>query len=251
MVNKRSAKKTSSKSKTSPGLVVWVSRRLTIFIPVFAVLFAYGVLQTSFNRASEDWPFQGWKTPNFSYSFLPQEKTATFEGQKVTVPAQVLLSLQKQPSIDVLGEAIGQEKWIDVDISDQKITAFEGSTVFLESKISTGLPQTPTPTGEFKIWYKTKSQKMSGGEGRSYYYLPNVPYIMFFENESVPGFKGYSLHGTYWHEDFGNRRSHGCVNLPTPVAEQLYYWTTPTLADGTRIVRASKDNPGTRIVIHD
>lgn len=251
MANKRSGKRASLKSKSSPGLVVWVSRRLTIFIPVFAILFSFGVLQTSLNRAPELWPHQAWPIVNFSYYFDKQENTAVFEGEKLPIPSQVFLSLSKEPRLDVLGETTGEDKWIEVDLSDQKIIAHEGSQIFLESKISSGLAGTPTPTGEFRVWYKTKSQKMSGGTGRSYFYLPNVPFIMFFENENVPGFKGYSLHGTYWHDDFGNRRSHGCVNLPTPVAEQLYYWTTPDLADGSRVVRASSDNPGTKIVIHD
>ena len=240
-----------ARKQSYPGLIPIISKKMMVFIPVFAILFSFGVLYTSLNRAPDAWPHQGWKVVNLSYSFDPNEKQATFEGKKVTIPNNVFLSLSKQPSFAVLGEATGEEKWIDVDISDQKITAFEGSRVFLESKISSGLVGTPTPTGEFKVWYKTKSQKMSGGEGRSYYYLPNVPYIMFFENENVPGYKGYSLHCTYWHDDFGNRRSHGCVNLPTPVAEQLYYWTNPVLENGKRIVRANADNPGTRIVIHE
>lgn len=49
------------------------------------------------------------------------------------------------------------------------------------------------------------------------YRLPHVPYVMYF-------YKGYALHGTYWHNNFGRPMSHGCVNLPTPIAEQLYHW---------------------------
>jgi lipoprotein-anchoring transpeptidase ErfK/SrfK len=92
---------------------------------------------------------------------------------------------------------------------------------------------------------------MEGGSGNYYYYLPNVPYVMFFENAQVPGWKGYGLHGTYWHNDFGNQRSHGCVNLPTPIAERLYYWTTPTLPESRSVVYSNEGNPGTRIVIHE
>ncbi|OGY12762.1 MAG: hypothetical protein A3F61_01490 [Candidatus Blackburnbacteria bacterium RIFCSPHIGHO2_12_FULL_41_13b] len=241
------------------GLISLISKRLAILIPVFALLFSFGILQTSLSRTPSGWPYQAWITPNFSYSFNPQERLAEFEGEKIPVPSQVVLSLNKQVKNTqalpagrlVLGEAKGEEKWIEVDISEQKLIAHEGDKTFLESLVSTGLPGTPTPLGEFRVWYKTKSQKMSGGEGRSYYYLPNVPYIMFFENENVSGYKGYSLHGTYWHDDFGNRRSHGCVNLPTSIAEQLYYWTSPTLSEGKKIARATDDNPGTRIIIHE
>jgi len=90
-----------------------------------------------------------------------------------------------------------------------------------------------------------------GGQGKYYYYLPGVPYIMYFENDQVPSWKGYGLHGTYWHNDFGRPHSHGCVNLPTPVAGRLYYWTAPILAEGRNSVYSSPKNPGTRIVIHD
>ena len=92
---------------------------------------------------------------------------------------------------------------------------------------------------------------MEGGQGKYYYYLPGVPYIMYFENDQVPSWKGYGLHGTYWHNDFGRPHSHGCVNLPTPVAGRLYYWTAPILAEGRNSVYSSPKNPGTRIVIHD
>lgn len=189
------------------------------------------------------------RVDSFSYLFDPADKLAYFEGKQFTAPGIIPAYLAQGKN--VLGVASSNEKWVEVDISDQKLIAREGDSIFLESAVSTGLPGYDTPFGEFKVWYKTKSQKMSGGQGASYYYLPNVPYIMFFENENFPGFKGYSLHGTYWHNDFGNRRSHGCVNLPTPIAEQLYYWTTPVLAEGKKIVRSSGDNPGTRIVIHE
>jgi len=91
---------------------------------------------------------------------------------------------------------------------------------------------------------------MEGGEGRYYYYLPNVPYVMFFENEDVPGWKGYGLHGAYWHNDFGTPHSHGCVNLPIDVAKELYYWTTPVSNSNSTMSRDLQDNLGTRVVIH-
>lgn len=92
---------------------------------------------------------------------------------------------------------------------------------------------------------------MEGGEGRYYYNLPNVPYVMFFQNKEVPRSRGYSLHGTYWHNDFGKVHSHGCVNLPTSIAKELYYWTYPVLSNDQKTVYASVDNPGTKIVIHE
>jgi lipoprotein-anchoring transpeptidase ErfK/SrfK len=75
------------------------------------------------------------------------------------------------------------------------------------------------------------------------YYLPNVPYVMFF-------YKAYSLHGTYWHNNFGQPMSHGCVNLRTEDAQWLYEWSGPVVPPGKNSVRASDTNPGTLVVVH-
>ena len=177
------------------------------------------------------------------------EKYAYIDGKNVEVSPDALADDTSTQS-PVLGAASG-EKWIEVDLSEQKLYAWEGDKLYLETLVSTGLPGTETPTGEFRIWIKLRATKMEGGSGSRYYYLPNVPYTMFFENASVPGWQGYGLHGTYWHNDFGRTHSHGCVNLPTPIAKQLYEWTDPAMPDGSGIVRSTSDNLGTRIVIHE
>ncbi len=184
---------------------------------------------------------------NLSGTFEEGEKLAVFEGRDINIP-NLAATLEENP---VLGVAAPAERWIEVDLSEQKLRAWEGKALFLETPVSTGLPWWPTPTGEFRIWIKLRFAKMEGGSGRYYYYLPNVPYIMYFENEKIPGWRGYGLHGTYWHNDFGTRRSHGCVNLPTSIAEKLFYWTGPVLSEGRWAVRSSNSNPGTRIVIHE
>lgn len=175
-------------------------------------------------------------------NFEENEKEAYFDNQKITPPLAMLpeLSLTDQK---VLGENTGEEKWIEVDLSDQKLRAWEGNNLFLESLISSGKTY-PTPTGEFRIWAKFKYTKMSGGskENKTYYYLPNVPYTMYF-------YQSFALHGTYWHNNFGHPMSHGCVNLPTPIAEKLFYWTLPSVGSKNSVL-ASNDNLGTRVVIH-
>ena len=103
------------------------------------------------------------------------------------------------------------ERWIDVNLSQQLLIAYEGETAVRWVTISSGLPRTPTVTGQFRIYVKYVSAGMSGDD----YDLPNVPYVMYF-------FRGYGLHGTYWHSNFGYPMSHGCVNLPTPEAEWLF-----------------------------
>jgi len=173
------------------------------------------------------------------------QKEGLFEGKKVTVPDIVF----KEEKNRVLG-ASNAEKRIEVSLSEQKLRAWEGDTLFLETPVSTGLRFWPTPKGEFRIWIKLRATKMEGGFGRYYYNLPNVPYVMYFENDQIPGWKGYGIHGAYWHNDFGTPRSHGCVNLPIPAAEKLYYWANPILPEGKTSVRATAENPGTRIIIY-
>lgn len=107
----------------------------------------------------------------------------------------------------------GNVHWIDVDLAHQTITAYEGQTAVRTTLISTGLPRTPTPVGLYRIYLKLRYDDMSGPG----YYLPDVPYTMYF-------YRGYGLHGTYWHSNFGHPMSHGCVNLPTPEAEWLFGW---------------------------
>ena len=88
---------------------------------------------------------------------------------------------------------------------------------------------------------------MSGGSGADYYNLPNVPYVMFFSNNQVPASAGFSLHGTYWHNNFGHRMSHGCVNMKTTDVAKLYEWADPPTAGNT--TRANDTNPGTKVTI--
>ncbi|HIP87994.1 MAG TPA: LysM peptidoglycan-binding domain-containing protein [Anaerolineales bacterium] len=106
-------------------------------------------------------------------------------------------------------------RWIDVDLSAQRLTAYEGSTPVRTTLVSTGLPWTPTPIGQYRIYVKYLYDDMAGPG----YYLPNVPFVMYF-------YRGYSLHGTYWHNNFGRPMSHGCVNLPTSEAQWLYNWAS-------------------------
>lgn len=152
-----------------------------------------------------------------SQGFDPTATVGTFNGQLVHVPPLD----QNTEVAQVLGDASG--KRIEVDLAHQHVYAYEGGTRVFDFVVSTGL-WAPTPTGEFTIQRKVPSQLMSGGSGADYYYLPNVPNIMFFGNAQIPWTRGFSLHGTYWHDKFGTPQSHGCVNLKKPDAENLYNW---------------------------
>jgi len=106
-------------------------------------------------------------------------------------------------------------RWIDVDLTNQMVYAYEGDVVVNSFVVSTGTWLTPTVTGEYKVYVKIRSGSMSGPG----YYLPDVPYIMYF-------YKSYGLHGTYWHNNFGTPMSHGCVNLRTDEAGWLFNWAS-------------------------
>jgi hypothetical protein len=187
------------------------------------------------------------RTEHFSGIPDQLDRFAFYESRRIELPQ---LAFNAEVDTSVLGFA-HEERFIEVVLSEQKLYAWEGDRLFVETKISSGLPRTPTPTGEFRVWIKLRATKMSGGTGRNYYYLPNVPYVMFFYNDKVPKHKGYGLHGTYWHNDFGNPRSHGCINLPTPLAKEIYEWAGPVLPPGKSVVYATEANPGARIVIRE
>ncbi len=111
------------------------------------------------------------------------------------------------------------QKHIEINLTAQKLYAYDGTILVYNFLISSG-KWAPTPTGNFSIYWKVPSIRMTGGDKilGTYYDLPNVPYDMFF-------YQGYALHGTYWHSNFGHPMSHGCINMRTDQATLLYNWT--------------------------
>lgn len=146
----------------------------------------------------------------------------------------------------VLAAQSDNNKRIYVDLTNQKLSAFEGNNLIMDVPVSTG-KWNKTPTGEFRIWIWLRYTRMTGGSGAGYYNLPNVPYTMYFYNSNTPKTWGYSLHGTYWHNNFGHPMSHGCVNMRTSDAEKLFYWTNPGAGS---VNYSSAENPGTLITIY-
>lgn len=173
--------------------------------------------------------------------FSPPDQFAYYLNRYVQPPLAKIIN----PSKNVLGDQSSGNKWIEVDLSEQTLRAWQGDKLFLETLVSTG-KWNRTPTGEFKIWSKFKYIKMSGGSKTkgTYYYLPNVPFTMFFNGD-------YGIHGTYWHNNFGMPMSHGCVNMPTKMAEIVFYWTNPELPEGKNYWIAKNNEFGTRVVIHE
>jgi len=128
----------------------------------------------------------------------------------------------EREALEKPGEDEDAEKRIIVNLSEQKLIAFEGEQVFMETDISTGLAGTLTPRGAFLVFYRTPSRYMQGpipGISDDEYDLPGVPWNLYFTEQ------GAVIHGAYWHDNFGMNWSHGCVNLPPEQAKKLYKWT--------------------------
>lgn len=225
-------------------ILIMKKNNFIMFLAASVILLAIFVISNP--KKESELVAEGYNA-DLSGQIYQNEEYGFFQGNNIRLPE---IAYNTETPKQVLGST-ASIKWIEVDLSDQKIYAWEGDKLYLESLISSGLPGTPTPQGEFRVWMKLRATKMEGGSGRGYYYLPNVPYVMFFENSKVAGWKGYGLHGTYWHNDFGRPKSHGCVNLPTPVAQKLYEWVSPELRGGKNLARADASNLGTRIVIHE
>ncbi|OGG04790.1 hypothetical protein A2Z33_05760 [Candidatus Gottesmanbacteria bacterium RBG_16_52_11] len=154
------------------------------------------------------------------------------------------------PLARILGVSSNSNKRIEVDLTNQKLYAFEDNNKIYDFPISSGL-YGRTPTGEFNIWIKLRYTRMQGGSRvlHTYYNLPNVPFTMYFANDQIPQSRGYGIHGAYWHNNFGHPMSHGCINMRIADAEKIYYWSEPNL-NGKSSLRATEDNPGTHIIIY-
>ncbi|MDJ0765425.1 MAG: L,D-transpeptidase [Myxococcota bacterium] len=150
------------------------------------------------------------------------------------------------------------EKWIDVDVDQQIITAYEGARPVYVTLVSTGrVGPSKTIKGAYRIWAKVAAIAMDNtdeeiAEGdvesvdagpldeQKLYSLHDVPWAQFF-------FESYGLHGVYWHDRFGNRRSHGCVNLSAKDARWFFDWTEPRLPEGWWAMHTSPGAPGTLV----
>ena len=112
------------------------------------------------------------------------------------------------------------EKWVDVDLSKHTMTADVGATiVYGPIKMVNGSDKKPTVVGTFHVYYKRELQTMRGSNADgTKYETPDVPYISYFH-------RGFALHGAPWRSSFGyagSRGSHGCINLPVPVAKWVF-----------------------------
>jgi hypothetical protein len=131
------------------------------------------------------------------------------------------------------------ERWIDVDLDSQILVAFEGAEAVYATMVSSGGGATPTETGVYRMWLKESEADMKGLNGEDPYSVATVPWTQFFSPE-----KGLALHTAYWHDQFGTRRSHGCVNLAPRDARWLYFWSDPQVPPGWTSAAGMVEAPG-------
>ena len=133
--------------------------------------------------------------------------------------------------------AIG-DYWTDLNISKKVLTLYKYDQPVMSTYVSTGMKETPTILGAYNVWYKINKIRMRGAPplATHVYDLPNVPWVMFYKGS-------YSLHGTYWHDDFGTQRSSGCTNLTQGDAKYIYELTNPSMGGSTSVFSTIK-NPG-------
>ena len=116
-------------------------------------------------------------------------------------------------------QAAPGEKWVDLNLSNKTVTAYEGATVVHGPvSIVDGAAETPTVTGTYKVYLQYESQTMRGENADgSPYVAEDVPWVSYF-------YSGYAFHGAGWRSNFGYSGSHGCVNMPVPEAQWIYNW---------------------------
>jgi hypothetical protein len=134
------------------------------------------------------------------------------------------------------------DKKIVVDVARQELTCFEGDTPVVSARTATGFGSNRTPRGEYEVLRKSHTSYMIGGVGTDHYDLPGVSFPTYFTRSAI------AVHGTYWHNDYGRPRSHGCVNVLNDAAQFVFRWSTPAVPyDQHQII--VKRGEGTKVVV--
>ncbi len=131
--------------------------------------------------------------------------------------AREIVPVQAETTTDTKMAALKQSstRWIEVNVSTQRLIAWEGGVPVYAVIVSTGTDDHPTPPGTYTIQSKHRTARMQGDD----YDVPDVPFTMYY-------YGGYAIHGAYWHRRFGTPVSHGCVNVAVNHAEWLFNWAS-------------------------
>ncbi len=179
------------------------------------------------------------------------EITDDRNSQQYYVNASHLRFIAEEELSSLSPEIDGEDKHIEISIERQTLTAFEKNQPVFESSVATGVETvgvpsngipTDTPFGAFRVSRKMPVRHMGNGDlvsNITNYELPGVPWVSYFVSTGV------AIHGAYWHDNFGRRMSHGCVNMRPEDAKWIYRWTMPKSGFRDWYV----DDPGTRVLV--
>jgi hypothetical protein len=152
------------------------------------------------------------------------------------------------PEVDAAAEGL-RARWLDVDVATQTLVAYEGARPVFATLVSTGRRGrgTETPLGVHRVWVKLATSDMDDLEREDVernYRIEAVPWVQFFQGSN-------GLHAAFWHDRFGERRSHGCVNLAPRDARLLFDFTAPALPGGWSAILPAARDPGTVVRVRD
>ncbi|MGI0489759.1 L,D-transpeptidase [Pantanalinema rosaneae CENA516] len=133
--------------------------------------------------------------------------------ERSTAQGGVVVAQATQIAEAVTSLKQSNDRWIEIKLSSQRLIAWEGGIPVYAVIVSTGKSSTPTVKGVFAIQTRHRYARMQGDD----YDVPDVPYTMYY-------YRGYAIHGAYWHNNFGTPVSHGCVNVAVNHAGWLYDW---------------------------
>ena len=167
--------------------------------------------------------------PSEAFDFLPRYtrvniyEIVVVDGEEwyMVAPQQWVhqFHVAKLRPLETIPEDVDTDIWVSINLYEQVVIAYEGTTPIFATLTSTGLPRWPTFEGTFHIYYRNPREYMSWGVvGDDYYSLEEVPWTMFFDGD-------IALHGTFWHDGFGYRQSHGCVNMTITDSNWLFEWS--------------------------
>lgn len=132
------------------------------------------------------------------------------------------------------------DKRIEINLTQQRLVAYEGSRPVFSARIATGYFEGDTPIGEFRVERKQPTRHMASNAEGNAFDLPGVPWVCYIS------WTGVSVHGTYWHHNYGTPQSHGCINLTPENALWIYRWTDPVVELGEDYIESDH---GTCVIV--
>jgi len=179
-----------------------------------------------------------WLAPRAVVSALETAASRVRVGEGEWVAANDLRVAELTPPPPMSEDT---ERWIDVDLDRQVLVAYEGTRPVYATLVSSGAKKYPSETGVFRMWVKFSETDMNGQMGdEAPYSVATVPWTQFYA-------KDLALHTAYWHDKFGEPRSHGCINLSPVDARYMYFWSEPTLPSGWSMAHGIVERPGSMV----